>query len=352
MLDSLWENDRSNNTIHYGRYESLTFKHNSYLNKVLSYYGTSSMYIKRPNPILSLINSLGINFNLPYIEMYDSISSDSNYLANTIGFVNTTNKNSKPFNSSIIKDMNEYIILDDSSFNFSNYDECLTPIKCIYTTLDSIFLTHPTKYSSTSEDDYSIYSININMLGMAYYYWGKRQIFIERDTDIARFLFEVIFTNTIPSINDLSLLNRFTRLKLGSDVSSFINDNPFDVMRLDRNIDSMFEWIISHYKKHSVKYTSYLENIPLLISKDSLEVLPIDIGYYNKRNKWLLWLARLPYIIFLLETIDDKDNKDTINDISIELDYAERNQVFNLKDKNTMLILNNLVSKVKYLIGK
>ena len=351
MLEGFWEDESNNGNIVYGRYESLRFKYTGYINKVISYYSTSSQYVKRPNELITIINSLGINFNKSYLEVFDDISNNSSYISNNVGIINTTNKNDTPLNGCIVNDMDEFLLLDDSSFDFSSYDSCLTPIKCIYTTLDNNFLTHPKKFTDTLSDDYSVYKVNSNMLGMAFYYWGKRQIFLERDTDIGRFLYEVVLTNTISSINDLALFNRFIKLKHSLPVRGFVNDNPFETADFDDKVDKMFAWINSHYKKHNVPYSSYLVNIPLLSSRNCLEVMDINIGYYNKRNKWIIWLSRLPIIIFLLENIDSKNNKDTINDLEVELGYAYRNRVFDLKDDKSNTLLNGNIKKIKELIG-
>jgi len=350
MFNTIWKNDTRLKTITYPRLDNLRHIYKSYLESVMNYYRLTNEYTKRPNELISLLTDLNIDLSLTPFELYNELNETSLYQANTLGFVTTTNENSNPLNNTIIKDMDEYIIAVDDRFDFNTPLKTMKPLTCVYTTIDNIFITHPSKYSLTINSiDFTVYKLNVPMLGLSYYYWAKEQLLLKSDIDIARFIFEVVLINVIPDISDLSLLNRFLRYKNESYSTKFINDTPITIRDFKRDFDKMFKWVIKNNKNKSITYNQYFNNIPLFYN-NTLDILNLDIGYYNRRNEWVLWLSRINYIIDSLTTIDKDRNLDIINEINIQLSYSKRRNVFKLLNKDLEYYLKSKINTLEKII--
>ena len=344
MLNNIWsENDLTNTKIHFSDYTYLKKIFDNYLFTIKSYYANGNFKVDRPNFIVTILVELGIQTSEDVGDLYNELSENSSYVANRYGMVNSSNSNSKPFDGVVIENGTEFFIYNDENFDVTNPKDYESPLTCLYTTLDGILLTHPSRI--ISDGSTNIYSLNIPMLGVSYYYWLKRQEFTGGEKDPARFVFEVVYLNLINSMLDIAMLNRFILYSKGDSPSPYIDFNPFMVKDYSRKLATLYRTVILKVHTHR-SISDYLVNIPAFSKSNMFEVIQLPDLYYNRKNEWLGWLARGKYLLFIIDRIDFKLNKDKIDGLAVTLRYKRNGKFFILDDKETRNTLKEVTDKL------
>ena len=348
MLQYLWNNvDKSYKRKIYPKIDYVKHNVNSYLSYIKNYYANSDRYVKRPNKLVTLIESLSIDLSKNTTDVFLDLDTNSKYNSNTIGFITNINKNTESFENTIIDNTKEYIIIDIDNFNYLDKNDCKNSLECIYNNSDEVLIAHPKVIDM--EDKTFIYTLNPTKLGMGYYYWANEQLKIDKDIDVARFVYEVILTEVIDSIVDVSLFNRYINLSDNVPVTEFKNYNIITLPDLSKYIDKMYSWVLKHYKNDEIVYEEYLINIPLIIKDNALELIQLPYIQTDRRNKWAIYLSRFDYILHLLNHVDNKRNKDKLNRLVKSLKYDESAKVFNV-DKELDSYFKDTIYKIYKLI--
>ena len=352
MLSKLWDrNDVNYKHLTYGKVNSLKHYFNSYVDGSNTYYGSLNNVVMRPNPIIKLLDLLEVNTHETITELYYRLDATAIYIANDVNLVTTVNKNTEPLTGTIIKDMDEYFLYTTDKFDINNRSLTTVPIKCIYTTLDRIFITHPTMFTEAIEDiDFTIYEIDVVKLGIGYYHWMKEQHFLNNNTDAGRFLFEVVFNNLTSSLVDMNLANRFIRMFNGETPSKFKNFNVFILKDFTRDLEKCYDFYIKNLKIDRLDYPEYLSNIPLMVKDNLLDILDIPSTTLNRRNKWLVWLSRFDFIIFIIKELDSTTNRHRLNDLRINLEFDKRNGIFKVKNSGLQFLIDDKVQEIENIL--
>lgn len=344
MLNNLWPiNDQNINLLHYGKYDYLKQVFDNYKFTIKTYYSTNNLRVSRPNPLVSILLQMEINIDDDIENVYTTLCDMESYIADQNNFIVTSTMNSKPFNNVVVPNSTEYFLSVSESFDFNDATIYNTPLACLYTSMDEILLTHPTKIKT--KNTLQVYTIDIVKLGISFYHWSKQQVFTNSNLDPARFIFEVVYLNLIDSLLDYALLNRYINFSNHKEVTPFTDYNPFMVKDYTRQLGVLYKLILSklHTKRN---INEYLANIPAFSKANMLEVVQIPNGYYNKQNSWVVWLSRANVIVFLLNTIKHSLNQSTINDLMILLRYNINSKYFKTHDKDTTLLVESNVNKI------
>ena len=320
-------------------------------NLIYSYYSNSGRYVKRPNKLVTLLTILDIDFSDTPENVFDYLKVSSSYAANTIGFINTTNRNTDPIFSTAFKnnDVNEYyLVANESLMPDSNYFNLLNGFKCLATNLTDVFLTHPYEYEFGSNLDYVIFSIDIPAIGLAFYYWVRRQQELDNDTDPARFVYTELLTNVIKDLLELTSINRFIKMFKFQDKLNLYNDNPFYLNDITNYVKKYYKYQIDVLKKStSIYWRDAILNFPLLLNNNILYFLKLPNIPTNKRNEWILWLARLPIINFLIKNFDKRLNRHIIKSLDIKLSFLDHSRYLEVENNITEMFLESELNILK-----
>lgn len=320
---------------------------NSNMDKLNSYYYTSNINLKRPNMLIKLLIMMNIDISKNVHDAYFEINN-SFRLAGMGGVITTVKENSEPHTGTIIKDVSEYFILKETTFNYTNRNvESYVPITSIAGNMDQLFFCHPQKFDNgVPEVDYNVYTIDVAMLGMQYYHWCKREKFKGEDLDPGKFLYEVVLTNTIPSIIKVNIFNRYARFLNNETGSKFRNYNPFFITDVDKSINDMFKWHEHNLVTRSLSYPVVVNNLPL-IPDDDVYIFGLANIDTSVKNVWAIWLSKLDLILFLLNHGNSKSNKDHIYDIEARLKRDMNDKCFEVDDITTKFLLKDKLKNVK-----
>ena len=343
MLRLFYEKDDTRyNKLNYSDLDYMRYNINSMFYIIKSYYSSCKRYVRRPNMLVSLLESLEIDISKTPIDVYDDISLDSVYLASNFKIINGVRMEQEFNSDTLIYNTKELFIYVNERFDFLDKNIVNIPaIKCIESNSSDIFLTHPQMYKNGIYDnDLYIYTINIDMLAMQYYYWYKEQLELELDTDQARFVYEVVLTNTTESIFNANMVNRIISICDGVYVNDFFNSNPFFLKDFTKKIDKLYKMYLKNIKKkHDLHYKELLNLIPMLTTGTLFDFLTINEIYYSRRTKWVYILSRLTIVNFLLKDFKSKKEKAYHNDIIIDFSHMTKSKylITNNDEINTII---------------
>jgi len=306
------------------------------LDKIITYYNNMSVYVDRPNPLVSFLQSLSINTGMDELDLISLIDNNAKYLVKQFNFTSTLSKGKK-HKDVIFKNVIEYFLITDleNVADLLEDDlEDIEPIKALYHNKNDIVFSLPskTKLTDEEEDDFKptiIYNIEINKLVVSYYLWMKKQEKLDRDIDPARYLGSYLFPKVLKSFNDMSLLNIVIDLWFNNFPNVMFYKSHIDSISVStiNNIIKEYGKLINKLTKYSnLYYKDLLENIPLLY-ENGYEFLTLEVDGINKNNFWLIVLSRLDIMEWLI-SIEElrRVNKSQIEDFRLFLDrYGKRN---------------------------
>jgi len=354
MLRLFYEKDDARyNELNYNGLEYLHYNINSIFYIIKSYYSNCKRYVRRPNMLVSLLESLEIDITKSPTDVYDSLNIDSIYTASNFKIINGV-RTEQEFNSdTIIYNTKELFIFVNDRFDFLDKNIVNQPaIKCIESNSSDIFLTHPQMYKNGVYDsDLYIYTINVDMLAMQYYYWYKEQLELGLDTDQARFVYEIVLTNTTESIFNTNIVNRVISLSDGLYVNKFYNSNPFFIKDLGKKIDKLYLTYLKNLKKkRDLSYKEILHILPILTGGTMFDYLIINEIYYSKRTKWVYILSRLTIVNFLLKDFKSKREKAYHNDIMIDFSHMTRSKYLITNNDKINTIIEKKEDELKQIL--
>ena len=334
----------------YPRLDYVKLNIHSILYIIKMYYKTSRAYVKRPNMLVSLLGNLNIDLTKEPEELYEELKNTSIYAASDHKIINGVSLEHEFNSDTIIYNTKELFVYKDSNFDFTDEDyENRIPIKCIYSTKSDIFLTHPKKYpNGVYESDLFIYTIDIPLLAMQYYFWAKDMLKNEMDIDPARFIYEIVLTNTIDSIFEINIINRYMSMVNNEFVEPYVNFNVFTLKDISKYIDKMLLWYKKDLsKKHDLYFTQILKTLKTGLDKDFLDTLKIDEIYLSKRTKWVWILSRIKIVNFLFKNYKSKKEKAYENDVITDLKYMDRNKNLITNNEEIDNMLETAVNELK-----
>jgi len=333
--------------------ENYLDKFNKYIDVVINYYNNTHIYVNRPNKLVDLINSLPVKVNSSIEDIIFDLQTNEDYLLKHFGIASDISK-SKVFKNTILNNTKEFYIsmeIDIDDITYNNYKDIST-VKCVYHNLTEIGPFYPQNSKTTIKDfTTAIYEIDVVALGIQFYYWLREQYMLDNDTDIARFVATIVIPNTIKSITNYSLINRYIlNMEKDPNISKIPIDIPDFTDKLDREYEKLVDRIFSFKKE---KYEDYLFSIPL-IESNVLEVLKFNNTFWSSNNKWILWYSRIDIIKKLLSLSKDakRINNKWISYLKLELRNAiNSNIISRVPDDEIELILeielNNLLKETK-----
>jgi len=332
--------------------------YNYSISKIMDYYKSENFYVKRPNILVSILENMEIGPHLSKEDIVSYLDSNINYISRNFDIVSDGNTGDILHNV-ITHNSNEIFMLTDIYNPFdideSNYED-IESIRCIYNTDNMFNISHPYRIKHLTGSDIVIYELDLMALGLQYHYWSKEQIELDRDIDPARFLYSIPLTNLIKSYTDITLFNGFIDLWNGDDIPDTVRYNPIVVVDPTTNVKKGYIDLIKNLKKNKyMLYVDLLNSIPLL-TDTALQSLRLNKLYYTLQDRWVMWLSRIEYIYWLLDSYGIegiKRNEKYVKELLIDIKNSERDGTFRRIPKNMVIdmFFNMLLSNVKIKIN-
>ena len=345
MLNLFYNINKASSIVTNPSLDRTMFNFANEFNKLKTYYSNSNRIIKRPNRFISLVESMSIDiYNDDEDKIRLDLEDNASYIGRNFNICSSSNK-SNLVTKGIVNNATEAYILKELNiepFYALDYLNQET-IKCVYHNSLDYSMHHPTMFKGLEEEfNLFMYEVDIVGLGMQYYYWARDALANDRDIDVARFLYTVVFVNLMDSIMNINLFNIFLELYKGNSLPPYVYKNPEVHIDYRDKIIKQYKYLIKDLKsKNKIDYDQFLHSI-VLKDNNAYDLLKLNNYLFTTNNKWFLWLARINYIetiINLLGENSKKLNKDYISNLKIEIKLNMRNKSFKVIKDNIFFYL-------------
>jgi len=287
------------------------------MQRVLSYYRNKIAYVKNTNLFSRLIKNIDLDTSLDIFRYLERLESNYKYNSKTFGVVSDVNHgevlDDEYFGKVVLINVDSGVDL----FSLENSWKDVVPIRVIRHDYFGLEMAHPQDLEN-EDMGLVVIELDIKLLLVQYYHWANNRYSNEESIDSNIFVFQYPLTNSIPSILDLSILNRFYNLDIVED--NYTRKHPFYTRNLFYKTDKLLGKLYGRLKDTRMYYEEYLASIPLITSKNVYECLKLHTGRINANNTWVWYMARSLYTLEMIRTLGDKGirlNKGIITEIRI-----------------------------------
>lgn len=179
---------------------------------------------------------------------------------------------------------------------------------------------------------YAVTTLNIPMLCLQYRYWRRMQEHsIEQRESIYRFVSKFVLPGALYSYLDIAFFNRLSRIAKGIGNSKFPNPHPFYLTNLTSRVDHVCELILKDQDRRSEDIEQVAWTTPMIICDRLTDIMQLPKAPVTRHNEWAYYIARMPYIRYILTTgvKNHRGDKSYLNDIHESIIDAHYDRIFN-----------------------
>lgn len=282
------------------------------MSNVVKYYYNNILYIKSDHILVRTMETILPDINLDVETFYFHVFNNSKRVASNMGF-STTYSNGIFFNSVFYKDTKEVILNSDYMVNdnelkkydkeYSFYAYDYIPCRSIYTRDINLGLPYPDGSKSIkSLYNVNVYEINLSCLCLEYRCWAKTMMESNKDFNIKQYISKIVLPKMMFNHLNLAVFNRYL---YGNNIkyNKIDRNHPFVVSDLTRSITSVINAIKKYNDDTRRPVEAFMDTIPCIFNTRLLDATFIYNKIYTRSNSWVLWLARLPYIVAIIKNI-------------------------------------------------
>lgn len=276
--------------------------------------------INNSNVLISLINRFSVDPSMRSVDYYNSISQDSEDIANSLGLTTVRNYG-RVFKDVLFKDSNEMICYVNDPFYVKNIENTWMyqdPLKVIY--IDSVDLDYNIIPNSKSlKNGLVVYELNVDLMMFMYKKWIEARVNYNRSTSIKVFLSQFVIPNTLKTLVNQVLFNRLLAMLEQPDVQfeNKCKTYPFYLINEAYNVDKIYREYIKTITNKRLLLETYINTLPIVRVKSKtdtfLDLLRISIPMWSRKTKWLPWFLRMRHLGLLLELLGEDGLKYNIN---------------------------------------
>lgn len=274
-----------------------------YLDSVITYFYNSNTIVYNQHILVKLLKILEIDYRWSDIDIINFTKSNIANVIKPLGISNDYMLSIVHPLSTIIDGATEMVyhselttILNYREINDNTWIE-QSPLKFRNHDFKDLYFNHPSRM--IVKDSIVLYDLDIVKLVLMFKYYCRAQVNINQHISIASFIGKYVVTNSIPSMADICILNRY----LGKGTISFMNRQFIGAVSVPENTKRLDKAISSFILGGKSFIIEYLRNIELLDSTDAYEFLFIEKYYETSRSKIFLQLTLLDFIDYILNHI-------------------------------------------------
>ena len=343
----------------YSKFDYIKRRYLNELYKIRDYYYNKDNAVDNRHPLSKIITNVAPDINADVVDYLKIVEINAPFLAKQFGIV--SNKSAGSIFKNVFYQYNSSEILllvnnDIDVFSIENNWRDLKPLRCIYTPNTDLDLHMPNGTKSFDTESLSVFEIDLTMMVLQYKYWALERTRNDKSTNSNVFISTIVLPNTIGSILDLTLFNRYIAISTGVTIPNFDINYPFNVLDLSRGVDSIYKKIAKDTVDSSIYLEQLLESVPTIYNNNMHEALLINKPFYNKQSEWVLWVSRIKYINNLITILGEKGqrkNKTEINSLPANIKALERRQT-KIDDKLEPELLMNFyqdINEIKKVVG-
>lgn len=294
----------------YYKFEYIKRRYLYEVNKIKEYYRSRDRAVTNTHILTRLVSILAPNCNSDDFEYFKIVDTEAKYISRQFNIVSNISKGKVFENELYGGNSYETILYTQTDLNLDILKLTWmneTPLRCIQTTSTDVNFSFPYTNVKLNKPTYSVFELNINLMLMMYKYWCIERLRNDMSINANVFVATYVLPNTIDSMLDMGIMNRFLALSNNNKVSSEVfNPHPFNILNYSSGIDEILKSILRDVRGEKIYLEQLLKSIPGICSKDMLSVIKLSNKYYTRQSKWVLWSSRIKSIRQLLYILGKK----------------------------------------------
>lgn len=294
----------------YYKFEYIKRRYQYEVNKVKEYYRNRDRAVTNTHILSRLVSMLAPNFNNDDFEYFKIVDGESKFIARQFNIVSNISNGKVLKNELYGSNSYEVILYTTTDLNLDILKLTwmnASPLRCIETTTNNINFSFPYTNVNLPENTYSVFELDVNLMLMMYKYWCEMRVSQNNSTNSNVFIATYVLPNTLDSILDISILNRFLAISNGVKLSQDVfNPHPFLILNYSSGIDEILKNILKDVRNNKIYLEQLLESIPAITSDNMLTVTKLTTKYYSRQSIWVLWSSRIKMIRQLLYILGKK----------------------------------------------
>lgn len=344
----------------YATFEYISRRYLAELTKIILYYRNRTGAVDNTNIFSRIITLASPDIDLNIGDYFKYTDANVDYI--TRQFKLTSNISMGIVHNNIFYKDNEYTIIRhiNTDINISKLKDNWinrSPIRVIYTTETDIDFYILDKHKIPNDTTITIVEIDTTLMLLMYRYWTKERLKEDRSINPNYFVYNIVLPNTIKTMLDIVLFNRLRKLYYKESMKDFRIHHPFNVLDYSSNIDRMYRLVLDNIVNTPAPLEQILYTIPTMVYPTMLNALYINSPIYNKNSEWVIWIARLEYIVFLLDLLGERGisrNREYVYRLPVMIKTLE-NRSTTVLDKlpNEMITMfNYYIEEIKRRVGR
>lgn len=336
----------------YTRFDYLRNRYLIELEKIKVYYRERDSGVNNNHILSKIIDLLDASINLEVNKYYEIVDTQGPYVCRQLGLV--SNINNGDVLQNIFYKQNSYEIINYVTTDILTYEletnwknkECLKVTYTDETALD-FHLLNGSKIKN--KESLTVLELDVPLMMLMYRSWCKDRLRNNRSTDSNVFISTIVLPNALNNMLDLTLFNRFMCLTNEIDIPSFRIKHPIPILDYSYGIDNIYKEVIKDIYNNNIYLDQMMSTIPCIYNITMKDALFINRPYPNKQSEWVIWVARIKYISFLLNVLGYRGivkNKDVFNTLPYLLKEL-KNRSTNVYSKLNGVLLGNFVKDVE-----
>lgn len=335
------------------------------LDTVLHYYRHAPHSVASDHLLVQILQSINVPQSLPVSRYYSNVFALAYALTSPFQLTSSINAG-KIFNGVFYgKGNKEIILLDDDWFvpeeaekNWQN----LVPVKTLRHPFTDLEMNIPDGKARGKEQGTAVVSVNIALLAVMHRSFAieeRRKAQVDPDyvaLNTMQFIYMYVLPNMLASHVDYTIFNRINHLQQGWTINRSKQDHPFPLIDYSRQVTAVQVRLLDILKKSSYSFSMTLAAIPAVTRKDLEQALLMPDVVPTRQVLWSLILARLPALLFLINTARGKGrtrDQQEIDEIGETLARLRRQKAFEQVlplelYKSTMDIIDIIISKTAF----
>ena len=249
---------------------------------------------------------------------------------------------------------NEVMLATEESFDVQRASRewrDWSPLTYLYHTRTDLGL--PILNNQSPGKGWGVGCINIPMLALQYRYWLKAQAErgSEQPESVYRFVGGFVLPNAVDSYLDIAVFNRLARLSRGINTKRFPTPHPFYLTDFSQRVDRLCEKILESQERRSEDIEQVAYTTPMIVKPTLFDVMQLPKGPVSRQNEWALYLARLPYLRYILETSvrHGRGDRSFLNELHEGLVEASQDRIFS--GVGSPMVVQQYRESLRYLLS-
>lgn len=215
----------------------------------------------------------------------------------------------------------------------------LRPVRYLYHSRSDMNL--PIMNNKTPGRGYGVIMINIPMLMVQYRHWVYSN-FGAVDGDSVnhyKFIGSHVLVDSLESYLEIAYFNRLSRQAYGLPKTKYPLPHPFYIPDYTGEADNMAKRTIEQRVMFTGMITELAQCTPMLMQDNLWKVIQLPKGPVTLQNEWALALARVPYIKYLVDSVQKAPGWDRTqtNEVLHELREAMHSQALRMNGSSPMM---------------